>query len=112
MIWPPEEWRMQEERYRRTSETPAQERRFIRQLFGNTYPLELDSQGRLLLSSWQRDWAELGETVVFVGLGNVVEIAGEKNWSEGQGELEPDAFTQLNDLVSQRGAAAVPPAPA
>jgi MraZ protein len=112
MIWPPEEWRMQEERYRRTSETPAQERRFIRQLFGNTYPLELDSQGRLLLSSWQRDWAELGDTVVFVGLGNVVEIAGEKNWSEGQGELEPDAFTQLNDLVSQRGAAAAPPAPA
>ena len=105
MIWPPEEWRNQEERYRRTSETPAQERRFIRQLFGNTYPLELDAQGRLLLSAWQREWAQVDEGAVFVGLGNVVEIVGERNWGEQQGELAPDAFTQLNDLVSQRGAA-------
>src|SRR5438132_7655952 len=72
MIWPPEEWRNQEERYRRTSETPAQERRFIRQLFGNTYPLQLDAQGRLLLSAWQREWAQVDEGAVFVGLGNVV----------------------------------------
>jgi len=111
MIWPPDEWKAHEERYRRTSETPAQERRFIRQLFGNTYPLELDAQGRLLLSARQREFAQLDDTVVFVGLGNVVEITSESTWAEQQGELDPDAFTQLNDLVNTRGAAA-PNAPA
>lgn len=106
MIWPPDEWKMQEERYRRTSETPAQERRFMRWLFGNTYPFEVDAQGRLLLSAWQRQWAKVDDTLVFVGLGNVVELAGQNTWREQQGELDPDSFTQLNDLVSQRGAIA------
>ena len=105
MIWPPDEWKSQEERYRRTAETPAQARRFVRQLFGNTYPLELDAQGRLLLNPWQRTWAELDDSVVFVGLGEVVEIVSERNWTEQEGELEHDAFTRLNDLVIQRGAA-------
>ena len=112
MIWPSAEWKSQEERYRRTAETPAQARRFVRQLFGNTYPLELDAQGRLLLNAWQRTWAGLDDSVVFVGLGDVVEIVSERNWTEQEGELEQDAFTHLNDLVIQRGAARASEPPA
>ncbi len=106
MIWPPDEWKEQEQRFRRTAETPAQERRFIRRLFGNAYPFELDVQGRLLLSAWQREWAQIGETVVFVGVGNGVEVASEENWTEQEGPLDRDAFERLADLVSQRGGAA------
>ena len=51
MIWPPDEWAIQKELFRRTAETPAQERRFMRRLTGNSYPFELDAQGRLLLSA-------------------------------------------------------------
>ena len=59
----------------------------------------------MLLNPWQRTWAELDDSVVFVGLGEVVEIVSERNWTEQEGELEHDAFTRLNDLVIQRGAA-------
>ena len=105
MIWPPDAWDEHTQRYRRTSETPAQERRFMRALYGNTYPFELDAQGRMLLSAAQRTWARIDDVVVFVGMGTAVEIAGEEIWREEQGELEPDPFTQLNDLVSQRSSA-------
>jgi transcriptional regulator MraZ len=106
MIWPPSEWKRQEELYRRTAETPAQARRFLRRLAGSTYPLELDAQGRLLLNAAQRAWAQLDDSAVFVGLGDVVEIASDHNWSADGGELDPDAFTRTHDLVIQRGTAA------
>jgi MraZ protein len=111
MIWPPREWDAQQERFRRTAETPAQERRFLRNLLGSSYPFEVDAQGRLLLTAWQRNWAQIGDTAVFVGLGKGVEIAGQETWLAQQGELDPEEFTQLNDLVNQRGSASPPASP-
>jgi MraZ protein len=108
MIWPPQEWDNQQELYRRTAETPAQERRFLRTLLGSSYPFEVDAQGRLLLTAWQRGWAQIGDTAVFVGLGRGVEIAGQETWLAQQGELDPEEFTRLNDLVNQRGSAGTP----
>ncbi|HYL70908.1 MAG TPA: hypothetical protein VEY89_06375 [Candidatus Dormibacteraeota bacterium] len=109
MIWPPAAWERQEERFRRTAETPEQERRFLRALTGNAYPLEVDAQGRMLLTAWQRGWAGIGDMAVFVGLGEAVEVAGEELWLAQTGDLDPDAFTRLNDLVLQRGSAAQSP---
>lgn len=106
MIWPPEAWAEQERRYRRTSETPAQERRFIRMLFGNTYPFELDGQGRLQLSPWQRQWTQMRDLAVFVGVGRGVELASEENWLERDGELDPATFDNLNDYINGHGESA------
>jgi MraZ protein len=108
MIWPPEEWAVQKELFRRTAETPAQERRFMRRLTGNTYLFELDAQGRLLLSARQRAFAQIGDTAVFVGLDNGVEITSGELWQSDEAELIPDEFTQVWDLVHQRGTSASP----
>ncbi len=108
MIWPPAAWAMQKELFRRTAETPAQERRFMRKLTGNSYPFEVDAQGRLLLSARQRAFAGITDTVVFVGLGDGVEITAEAVWQSEQPELDADEFTQVWDLVHQRGTSASP----
>jgi MraZ protein len=108
MIWPPAEWAVQKELFRRTAETPAQERRFMRWLTGNTYPFELDAQGRLLLSVRQRTFAQIVDTVVFVGLDSGVEVTADELWQSEQAELSPDEFTQVWDLVHQRGISASP----
>ncbi|MBV9100878.1 MAG: hypothetical protein JO198_07525 [Candidatus Dormibacteraeota bacterium] len=110
MIWPPDAWDRHEQRFRNTAETPAQERHFLRTLSGNTYPLEVDAQGRMLLTAWQRSWAGIAGAAVFVGLGEAVELTGEERWQEQTGDLDPDAFTRLNDLVLQRSSAQGPPA--
>ena len=108
MIWPPDEWTMQKDLFRRTAETPAQERRFMRWLTGNSSLLEVDSQGRLLLSAQQRAFAQIVDQVVFVGLDNGVEIVADKLWQSEQAELSPAEFTQVWDLVHQRGTSASP----
>ncbi len=111
MILPPDEWARQKELFIRTAETPAQERRFMRRLTGNTYLFELDAQGRLLLSARQREFAQIVDMVVFVGLDTSVEVTAEELWQAEQADLSPDEFTQVWDLVHQRGPSA-PPTPA
>ena len=46
--------------------------------------------------------------VVFVGLDNGVEITADELWQAEQAELSPDEFTQVWDLVHQRGTSASP----
>jgi MraZ protein len=106
MLFPPDEWARQKELFRRTAETPAQERRFMRRLTGNTYLFELDAQGRLLLSARQREFARIVDMVVFVGLDNGVEVTAEELWQAEQADPSPDEFTQVWDLVHQRGPSA------
>jgi len=108
MIWPPDQWAMQKDLFRRTAETPAQERRFMRWLTGNSSLLEVDTQGRLLLSAQQRTFAQIVDQVVFVGLDSGVEIVADALWQSEQAELSPAEFTQVWDLVHQRGTSASP----
>ena len=108
MIWPPDEWAVQKDLFRRTAETPAQERRFMRWLTGNSSLFEVDTQGRLLLSAQQRAFGQIVDQVVFVGLDTGVEIVADKLWQSEQAELSPAEFTQVWDLVHQRGTSASP----
>jgi MraZ protein len=100
VIRPPDEWQAMEQRFRLTAETPAEERRYLRALYASAREVELDAQGRLLLSDEHRRWAGVGERAVFVGLGNVVEVVGEETWDRENAELDPAAFTALGDRVS------------
>jgi len=59
MVWPPDEWNALEQRYRRTSDTPAEERRLIRLLFGSARRFELDGQGRVLVAPEHRAFAQI-----------------------------------------------------
>ena len=108
MIWPPDEWRALEARYRRTSETDAEERRLIRLLFGSARMFELDAQGRMLLAPEHREFAQVRDTAVFTGVSNAVEVVGEEAWNADIGRLDAAAFTELHDFVNQRGTSAEP----
>ena len=113
VIRPPEEWTAVEQRFRLTSDTPADERRYLRALYASAREVELDAQGRLLLIDEHRRWAGISERAVFVGLGNCVEIVGEDVWDRENADLDPTAFTALGDRVTSAAAlpAGDPPAP-
>jgi len=111
VIRPPDEWSAVEQRFRLTADTPADERRYLRALYASAREVELDAQGRLLLSDEHRRWAGIGDRAVFVGLGNCVEIVGETVWDGENADLDPNAFTALGDRVTgatPSGAGAAP----
>ena len=107
VIRPSGEWENYERNFRMTATTRADERRFIRHAYAGARPIDMDAQGRILLTTDHRKFAQISDRAVFVGVSNVVEIVGEAIWDAESAELDPQTFTELGDLVSQpRGAAA------
>lgn len=65
---------------------PARETaRFI---LGNATPITLDTQGRFLFPAYLKKYAQIKTQVVFLGLGNYVEIWDQKTWDQHQLNLE------------------------
>ena len=108
MIWPPDEWAAHTAVFLRTAETEAQRRRFMRILHANTSNLDVDAQGRLLLSAQQRAFAQITDQVVFVGVGTGVEVIAGDIWNADSAAITPEELTQVWDLVHQRGTSASP----
>lgn len=59
---------------------PARE--IDRFLLGNAYELELDDQGRFIIPQSLRKYASLGIDLVFVGMGNRIELWDKTRWQE------------------------------
>lgn len=57
-------------------------------LLGSAFSVDLDGQGRLIIPQTLRSYAKLSENIVFVGVGNRVEIWDEKAWEEHQQYLD------------------------
>jgi MraZ protein len=106
MIWPPHEWVLHTEFFLRTTETEAQRRRFMRILHAKTSNFEVDAQGRLLLTAPQRAFAHIVDQVVFVGVGNGVEVIADEIWKAEEEPFNAEDFTQAWDVVHQSGASA------
>jgi len=69
----------------------APSRETDRFLVGGAFEIELDSQGRFVIPSSLRQYAELKEEVVFVGLLNRVEIWDKTRWDKHQKYLDEHA---------------------
>ena len=49
-------------------------------LLGSAFELELDAQGRFIVPKYLRKYANLEEEVVFIGVGNRVELWSQEKW--------------------------------
>ena len=79
-----------------------QNRALQRLLLGNAIDMEMDSQGRILLSGELRHYARLDKRVTVVGQGNKFEIWDEAAWSgtlEGLVAEAGQMGTELSDVL-------------
>lgn len=53
-----------------------------RYLFGGAYEIEPDSQGRFVLSQQLIQFASIKEKIIFVGIGNWVEMWDQEKWNQ------------------------------
>ena len=95
-LYPEPEWKVVE---RRVAELPSLKRQnqvLKRLLLGHASELEMDGQGRVLLSSELRAYARLDKRIALVGEGDKFEIWGEEQWMVGRDDwveqvANPDA---------------------
>ncbi len=106
LLYPLAEWEVVQRKLEGLSNIDPQARRLQRLLIGHATDLSLDSNGRVLLPSLLRDYADLDKKLVLVGQGNKVEIWSADQWqermahwlSEDESALlqDSDAFTGLS----------------
>jgi len=77
-----EEWRTQEGKFKSISFTKLQARTFARLFFSRAVEVSFDSQGRMLLPQYLKDYAGIKRDVVIVGLSNRIEIWAKEKWED------------------------------
>ena len=80
--YPNDEWELFENKLSKLPTTNAQARQFVRFFMGSADDVEVDNQGRVLLSPALRKFADITKDVTVVGMGDHVEIWSREKWDE------------------------------
>jgi len=106
LLYPLPEWEVVQRKLEGLSNINPQARLLQRLLIGHATDLELDANGRILLPSMLREYADLQKKLVLVGQGNKLEIWSDVQWRDrmetwldkGSNDLlaNGDAFTGLS----------------
>ena len=96
-LYPESEWREIARKLSRLPTLKRQNQLLQRLLLGHASELEMDGQGRILISNELREYAGLGKKVSLVGQGHKFEIWDEETWA---GSRE-DWLAEANDAGSE-----------
>src|SRR3989338_36372 len=78
-VFTEEEWRSQERRFKDMPFTRAESRKFNRLYFSGAAEVLCDKQGRILLPTYLKDYAEIKQDVVIIGVSDRIEIWSKEN---------------------------------
>lgn len=73
---------------------PASSRRINRSIFGSAFSISFDKQGRVLLPPTLREYAEIKEGVIVVGVNNSVELWDSELW-EAEKQKSNEQVSQM-----------------
>lgn len=81
-MFPENEWRSQENKFKGMSFTKEKARKFQRQFFGGAFEAVPDKQWRILVPDSLKEYAKLSKSIVIVGISNRIEIWDKNKWQE------------------------------
>ncbi len=90
LIYPLNEWESIEEKIESLPSFNPVARRIQRLLIGHATDVEVDNNGRMLLSNPLREYAQLGKKVVLIGQGKKFELWDEVVWGQRMEEWLTD----------------------
>jgi len=76
------QWQAHSTEFSFGSDTRSKNRLLMRMMFASAFESNLDRQGRVLIPTQLRAYADLQDEIVFAGVGPVIEIWNLKNWEE------------------------------
>ncbi len=82
------EWKRFYQRVASLSLTRKEARDFMRLFLSSAASAEIDPQGRVMLPTHLRNYAQIDKKVVLAGVGNRIEIWSEENWNNYMKNLE------------------------
>lgn len=98
-VYPRPEWEILENKLKALPMTSADARSFTRFFFSGASECELDKQGRILLPSTLREYANLEKDCVVIGVSNRVEIWSVGSWQSYAGDAAESFADIAENLV-------------
>ena len=100
MIIAPKDWQAVVGQVTNRQLTVGPARATDRFLLGSAFEVELDTQGRFIVPKYLRKYAELGDEVVFIGVGNRLELWSLAKWEAYEQYLEKN-ISKLGEQLGQ-----------
>ena len=101
-LYPSDQWEKIENKLKELPMTNKAVRSFVRTFFSGAVDCELDKQGRVLIGEHLREYADLIDKCVIIGLSNRAEIWSEENWNK-YNEEEALSYEELAEKMSELG---------
>jgi len=81
-MFPEEEWRQQESKFKNLSFTKRESRKFNRLFFSGAVETIADKQGRILIPSYLKHYAGIKKEIMLIGVSSRIEIWSKEKWEE------------------------------
>ena len=101
-LYPEEVWDKLYQKITALSLTRKETREFSRFFLANAIYLDLDGQGRIVLPDYLKNYAEINRQVVWVGVGERLEIWAEEIWKPYHEEMEKK-FSEITEQIVDTG---------
>jgi MraZ protein len=75
-----DEWKAQEKKFKSLSFTKSEARKFNRLYFSGACEIIPDSQGRILIPQYLKDFAQIKRDLILIGVSNRIEIWSKDKW--------------------------------
>lgn len=98
-VYAKEEWAILEGKLKQLPLAKPEARAFVRFFFAGAAEVECDKQGRVLLPTNLRDYAQLEKDVVVLGVSNRVEIWSKSVWDNYSEQISPTVANIAESLV-------------
>lgn len=98
-IYPKAEWDSIAEKLGNMPVGERSTRSFVRLMLAGAVDVELDSQGRVLVPEYLKQYAKIGKNVVLAGLFNRLELWDEKEWEK----YKTNAEKSQDEIAEQLG---------
>jgi MraZ protein len=97
-MFPEDEWKTQENKFKSMPFTKAQSRKFNRLYFSGAVDVTADKQGRILLPKYLKDFAGIKHDVMVIGVSNRIEIWDLAKWQEFY-NTEKSSFEKISEDI-------------
>ena len=79
-LFPEAEWRLAESRFKQIPFTKGEGRKFNRMLFSGAVEVAIDGLGRLLIPKSLKEFAQIKQDIVIVGVSSRMEVWAKEKW--------------------------------
>ena len=100
-MFPEEEWKQQEAKFKNLSFTKKEARKFNRVFFSGAVEVVVDKQGRILIPYYLKQYADIKKDIMIIGVSSRIEIWSKDKWDEyykASSESFEDVAEKLIDL--------------